>query len=363
MTYWDLHEPAVGVIDLRLLNKQLEIIEESGARVTLCLGMRQPRWPETHLPDWAVGLTEQRREKFFTEYLTNIVTHYRDRSCIESYQLENEFWNRNFGENNTFSRERLVREFELVRRLDPNRPILMSLGNTLGYPFRKPKADAYGTTLYRIQHGRLGYSKSFYPAWYFAFRRKCIKVLTGTDLIIHELQSEPWGPKPNWEMRVIRPTSSTILVMKKQSAKQIANKRSRFDYDLADEIVAGIVLNGAETKSLRMGHAVMRGSFATVKDGELWLNNLQINPLITNHINLPEETRLRARKLLVTKKQLEELNAAKIQGKSIVPIKILTEGRFIKVVLGVGRGKKKYDKRESIKKRDVERAAKRGLIE
>lgn len=151
--------------------------------------------------------------------------------------------------------------------------------------------------------------------------------------------------------------------MKKQSAKQIANKRSRFDYDLADEIVAGIVLNGAETKSLRMGHAVMRGSFATVKDGELWLNNLQINPLITNHINLPEETRLRARKLLVTKKQLEELNAAKIQGKSIVPIKILTEGRFIKVVLGVGRGKKKYDKRESIKKRDVERAAKRGLIE
>lgn len=200
MTYWDLHEPAVGVIDLRLLNKQVEIIEQSGARVTLCLGLRQPRWPETHLPDWAVGLTEQRREKFFTEYLTNIVTHYRDRSCIESYQLENEFWNRNFGENNTFYRERLVREFELVRRLDPNRPILMSLGNTLGYPFRKPKADAYGTTLYRIQHGRLGYSKSFYPAWYFAFRRKCIKVLTGTDLIIHELQSEPWGPKPNWEM-------------------------------------------------------------------------------------------------------------------------------------------------------------------
>lgn len=200
MTYWDLHEPAIGIIDLRLLNRQLEIIEQANARVTLCLGMRQPRWPETHLPSWATGLTEERREKFYTEFLTKIITKYRDRNCIESYQLENEFWNKSFGENNTFSRDRLVSEFQLVRSLDPTRPIIMSLGDTAGYPLGAPRADIYATTLYRIQHEKGKYSPSRYPAWYFRFRRKCLFLLTNKELIIHELQAEPWGPSANWEM-------------------------------------------------------------------------------------------------------------------------------------------------------------------
>jgi hypothetical protein len=200
MSYWDLHEPAIGVVDLSLLTRQLDIIEEAGARTTLCLGMRQPRWPETHLPSWAVGLNEERREKLYTEFLTKVVEDYRERTCIESYQLENEFWNKNFGENNTFSRDRLIREFDLVRRLDPNRPIIMTLGNTTGYPIGKPKADIYGTTLYRIQYTKHGYSRSRYPSWYFMIRRRLTRIVSQRDLIIHELQAEPWGPQANWEM-------------------------------------------------------------------------------------------------------------------------------------------------------------------
>lgn len=149
---------------------------------------------------------------------------------------------------------------------------------------------------------------------------------------------------------------------KAHSAKTISNKRARFDYNLDQTVVAGIVLNGAETKSLRYGHAILRGAFCTIKDDELWLNNMQINPLKTNMRELPEADRLRARKLLVTHKQLEMFAAARKQGENIIPIKLLTETRHIKVELGIGRGKKKYDKRQTIKKRDQLRQAKEIIV-
>ncbi len=150
---------------------------------------------------------------------------------------------------------------------------------------------------------------------------------------------------------------------KKTASKTISNKRARFDYQIKDDLVAGIVLTGAEAKSLRYGHAILRGSFCVVKDGELCLTNLQINPLITNAAHMPENDRTRARKLLVTAKQLKQIEEAKKQGKSVVPIRLLTQTRHIKVELGIGRGKKKYDKRQDIKKRDLERNLKRGIIE
>ena len=145
------------------------------------------------------------------------------------------------------------------------------------------------------------------------------------------------------------------------AAKTILNKRARFDYEIGDTIVAGLSLTGAETKSLRMGHAILRGSFVMVKDGELWLNNMQINPLITNVKDMPEDNRQRPRRLLVTKKQFAELAANKKQGLNIIPTKLLNRGRYIKVELGIGRGKKNYDKRETIKKRDEERNTRREL--
>lgn len=147
---------------------------------------------------------------------------------------------------------------------------------------------------------------------------------------------------------------------KKSQNNAIVNKRAKFDYDVSETLLAGIVLTGAETKSLRLGHGIIRGSFVTVKNSELWLNNMQINPLKTNLKDLPEDERTRPRKLLVTKKQLKQLSDAKHQGLSIMPIKILTKSRFIKIEVGIGKGKKKYDKREVIKKRDLSRAMQRG---
>lgn len=143
--------------------------------------------------------------------------------------------------------------------------------------------------------------------------------------------------------------------------KNITNARARFDYELKDTFLAGLVLTGAETKSLRMGRGHLKGAFVTMKDGELWLNNATINPSITNAAHLPPETQTRARKLLVKKRELSQLQAAKDQGLTIVPTKMLTRGRYIKIEIATAKGKKKQDKRQTIKARDTGRDVAREL--
>lgn len=144
---------------------------------------------------------------------------------------------------------------------------------------------------------------------------------------------------------------------KKRSAPKttIANKRASFDYDLKDSLIAGIVLSGPETKSLRMGHGHLRGAFCTIKDNELWLNNATIMPTKTNAAAFSPEFQTRARKLLVSKKQLSEIIKGKEQGMAIIPKKMLTNSRYIKVEIALGKGRKQYDKRQLIKKRDESR--------
>jgi SsrA-binding protein len=150
-------------------------------------------------------------------------------------------------------------------------------------------------------------------------------------------------------------------VKKKQPSSGVHNRRARFDYDIERTLVAGIVLSGPETKSLRMGHGILRGSYVQVKDDGAYLINMQVNPLLTNRAHLPEAERTRTRRLLLKARELDELREAKTAGRSIVPTKLMTGARFIKLEIGVGRGKKRYDKRETIKKRDQERTEMRGI--
>lgn len=144
---------------------------------------------------------------------------------------------------------------------------------------------------------------------------------------------------------------------------KITNRRARFDYTLGDDLVVGLQLTGAETKSLRRGHGQLRGAYVTVKDspkgGELWL----INATITGDsgIAIDDTSKTRARKLLAKRKQIDTLVAAKQQGSTIVPLELLTRGRYIKLRISVGKGKKRYDKRETIKRRDSDRQARADL--
>ena len=149
------------------------------------------------------------------------------------------------------------------------------------------------------------------------------------------------------------------MAKKKANSKAITNRRARYDYELGDSLVVGIQLSGAETKALRMGHGQLHGAYVSVSDGELWLLNAQINP--TKGIDIPEPDQTRSRKLLAKRGEIEKLMAARQAGNTIVPLQILTQGRFIKLKIAIGRGKKHYDKRETLKRRQQEREA-RGNI-
>jgi SsrA-binding protein len=154
-----------------------------------------------------------------------------------------------------------------------------------------------------------------------------------------------------------------MVGMKKKtpSANVIDNRRARFDYDVKTVYMAGLILSGAEVKSLRMHHGHLRGAYVTLKDGEAWLINATITPLKTNAAHLTEQDQTRTRKLLLKASELDELAEAKTNGLTIVPLRLLTGKRFIKVEIATARGKRKYDKREVIKKRDQERDAGRML--
>ncbi len=137
---------------------------------------------------------------------------------------------------------------------------------------------------------------------------------------------------------------------KPDQPKKISNRRARHDYELGDSLVVGLQLSGAETKSLRMGHGHLRGAYVTVKGTELFLINATIAG--TTGIPIDESDQTRARKVLAKRREISALVAKKQQGNTIVPLEILTGGRFIKLRVSVGKGKKRYDKRQTLKARD-----------
>ena len=150
--------------------------------------------------------------------------------------------------------------------------------------------------------------------------------------------------------------------VKKPATHAVVNRRARFDYELGEEIVAGLVLTGAEVRAARDGHVQLKGAFVSLRNDELWLNNasfsLRLN--VRGQAN-SKSVDTSARKLLASRKQIDRFAAAKQQGLTIVPTKLLTNGRFIKIVIALGRGKKRYDKRETIKRRDQDRETRRQL--
>lgn len=151
------------------------------------------------------------------------------------------------------------------------------------------------------------------------------------------------------------------VMAKKKSVpvKRITNRRARHDYELGDSLVVGLELTGAETKSLRMGHGQLRGAYVTVKNDELYLINATISG--SSGIPISESDATRARRLLAKRREIQALIEAKQQGRTIVPLEILTGGRYIKLRISVGKGKKRYDKRQTLKARDDARRAQAAL--
>lgn len=135
---------------------------------------------------------------------------------------------------------------------------------------------------------------------------------------------------------------------------EINNRKAKYDYQILETIEAGIVLTGTEIKSIRNGKANLKDSYATIKNGEAILLNMHISPYEQGNIFNHNETR--TRKLLLHKKEILKLrDKIQTEGYTLVPIKLYFKGSLAKILLGIAKGKKTYDKREAIKKRDIER--------
>lgn len=142
----------------------------------------------------------------------------------------------------------------------------------------------------------------------------------------------------------------------------ITNRRARFDYTLGDELVVGLSLTGPETRAARDGHVQLKGAYVAIKNGELWLNNASFSLKLNQRGQAgARSVDTSPRKLLARRRQIDELAAHRQQGMTIVPLKLLTTGRYIKLVIALGKGKKNYDKRATEKRRQQEREIKHDI--
>ncbi len=149
--------------------------------------------------------------------------------------------------------------------------------------------------------------------------------------------------------------------VKKQPSKQIVNRRARFDYALEDELVVGLSLTGLEVRAAREGHVQLKGSFVTIRNDELWLNNASFTLKLNEKGGEGRTVDTEPRKLLASRKQIDAMAARKQQGMTIVATKLLTDKKYIKLVIALGKGKKNYDKRHTLKARDEARDVQRAL--
>jgi len=134
----------------------------------------------------------------------------------------------------------------------------------------------------------------------------------------------------------------------------VTNRKANFEYEIVSRFEAGLVLMGTEVKSLRAGKANLQEAYGRIKNDEVWLINSHINEYNFGNINNHEPTR--SRKLLLNKKEIRKIKQLlQEKGLTLIPLKLYFKDSLVKAEIGIARGKKLYDKRESIKKRETER--------
>lgn len=199
VSYWDQLEPASGQYDFSLLDWQFQKAEAAHATISLTVGLRQPRWPECHMPSWAMGENTAQWQTQLQTFMAAVVNRYKHSPSLQSYQVENEYFLRGFSPFCTnFDRQRLVDEYNLVKRLDPHHTVIVARSNNaLGWPVGQPTPDEFGISIYKrvwdAAHVHR-YVEYPFPAWFYGSLAGTQKLLTGRDMIVHELQAEAWPP-------------------------------------------------------------------------------------------------------------------------------------------------------------------------
>jgi hypothetical protein len=198
VSYWDKIEGTQGIYDFSDLDWQFQKVEAAHGKISLAIGLRQPRWPECHMPSWAAQMPMTQWEPKLKEFMQAVMERYRNSPALESYQLENEFFLDVFGKCPDFSRDRLIREFDFAKRVDRDHPIFIARSNNaLGFPVGKPTPDEFGVSVYKRVWDKTITKRYFeypLPPWFYSSLAGGGEILTGKNLIIHELQMEAWLP-------------------------------------------------------------------------------------------------------------------------------------------------------------------------
>lgn len=198
VSYWDDIEKTPGTYDFSGLDWQFAMAAKYGTRVSLSIGLRQPRWPECHEPDWAKAEPKSQWQPQLFKFIEATVDHYKNNPSLQDYELENEFFLSVFGLCTDFDRSRLISEYNLVKSLDTKHHVIVSRSdNWVGIPIGQPTPDEFAISVYKrvwdatITHRYFEYPL---PAWFYASLAGSEELLSGKDMIIHELQAEPWTP-------------------------------------------------------------------------------------------------------------------------------------------------------------------------
>ena len=175
--------------------------DKYGAKVSLSIGLRQPRWPECHPPAWADvrADNESQWRPQLNKFMLAVIDRYKNNPALQDYELENEYFMTVFGECTDFSRARLVEEFKLVKAADTKHKVIISRSdNWVGIPVGQPKPDEYAISIYkRVWDATFTHRYFEYPlpAWFYSALAGYEELYSGKNMIVHELQAEPWTPK------------------------------------------------------------------------------------------------------------------------------------------------------------------------
>ncbi len=194
-THWNMLEPEKENYNFDDLDWQIEEAEKRGAKILLVLGIKTPRWPECHIPQW---VKEDELEKRALDFIETAILRYRESSAIWAWQIENEpFFE--FGHCPKMSDDFLAKEITLVKTIDDKkRPVIISDTGEMSFWFKPAKlADVVGITMYKKVWSTeiKRYVSYFIPAAFYSKRADLIKRVFGKEVICVELQAEPWGQK------------------------------------------------------------------------------------------------------------------------------------------------------------------------
>lgn len=197
--YWDVIEPEPGVRSFDMLDEQMDAAAEYGSDVILSIGIKLPRWPECHIPKWAEEMTDEEQRKAAMDLMEDIIERYKHHPALSMWQLENEPF-LEFGVCPQRDAVTFLREGEdLIRSLDPDRSILVTESGELSTWMKiSAYGDVIGTTMYRTIYDENQLQHRSYdgiiPAAAYRIRARIVRLIRGKNVIISELQAEPWGP-------------------------------------------------------------------------------------------------------------------------------------------------------------------------